>query len=65
MTNKSRAKSRSKIQKKFRAKSVKQKEKVRKVMEEFKQNKLKSRSGQIIQDRKQAIAIALSLAKKL
>ena len=65
MTNKSRTKSRSKIQKKFRAKSVKQKEKVRKVMEEFKQNKLKSRSGQIIQDRKQAIAIALSLAKKL
>ena len=34
-------------------------------MEEFKFHKLKLRSGGVVKDRKQAIAIALSEAKKL
>lgn len=41
------------------------KEKVRKVMREFKQGKLRSSSGQKVVDRKQAIAIALSEANRL
>ena len=40
------------------------KEKIAKVMREFKQKKLKSSSGSKVKDRKQAIAIALSEAKR-
>lgn len=39
-----------------------QKDKVAKVMKEFKEGKLKSSSGEVVTDRKQAIAIALSEA---
>jgi hypothetical protein len=63
--NRYRSKSRSKSTKRFKTKTPKQKAKVKKVMEEFKLHKLKSRSGNIVKDRKQAIAIALSEAKKL
>jgi hypothetical protein len=38
--------------------------KIAKVMREFKRNKLKSSSGSKVVDRKQAIAIALSEAKR-
>lgn len=41
----------------------KQQKKVRRVMEEFKQHKLKSSSGKRVRSNKQAIAIALSEAK--
>lgn len=39
-------------------------EKVKKVMHEMKRGKLKSSSGQKVNDRKQAIAIGLSEARK-
>jgi hypothetical protein len=38
--------------------------KIRKVMEEHKEGKLKSGSGKKVQSRKQAVAIALSEARK-
>jgi len=57
--------SRSKSTKRFKAKTPKQKAKVKKVMDEFKFHKLKSHSGNIVKDRNQAIAIALSEAKKI
>lgn len=41
------------------------KEKIRTVMREFKQGKLKSSSGQKVKDRKQALAIAYSEAERL
>jgi hypothetical protein len=44
--------------------SSKGKRKVRKVMEEHKQGKLKSGSGKKVKSRKQAVAIALSEARK-
>jgi len=40
------------------------KKKVKKVMGEFKRNKLKSSSGKKVTNRKQAIAIALNSKKK-
>ncbi|MEM2049560.1 MAG: DUF6496 domain-containing protein [Thermoproteota archaeon] len=40
-------------------------EKIRKVMREFKEGKLRSSSGKKVLDRKQAIAIALSEASRL
>ena len=40
------------------------KSKVRKVMKEYKQSKLKSGSGKKVKSRKQAVAIALSEARK-
>jgi len=40
------------------------KKKVKKVMSEFKRNKLKSSSGKKVTNRKQAIAIALNSKKK-
>jgi len=40
------------------------KKKVKKVMGEFKRKKLKSSSGKKVTNRKQAIAIALSVGKK-
>jgi hypothetical protein len=39
-------------------------QKVRKAMEEFKQGKLKSSSGQKVTDAKQAVAIGLSEARE-
>jgi hypothetical protein len=39
-------------------------DKVKKVMEEFKQGKLKSSSGQKVTNRKQAVAIGLSEARE-
>lgn len=45
-------------------KSSKGKRKVRKVMKEHKQGKLKSGSGKKVKSRKQAVAIALSEARK-
>ncbi len=38
--------------------------KIERVMKEFKSGKLKSGSGQIVNSRKQAIAIAISEAKR-
>lgn len=45
-------------------KQTKAQKKIGKVMGEFKDSKLKSSSGQKVTSRKQAIAIALSEAKK-
>lgn len=45
--------------------SPKQKEKVAKVYQEFKDKKLKSSSGQKVKSRDQAIAIALSEARSM
>ena len=45
-------------------KSSKGKRKVHKVMKEHKQGKLKSGSGKKVKSRKQAVAIALSEARK-
>ena len=42
----------------------KKKKKIKKVMGEFKRNKLKSSSGKKVTKRKQAIAIALNSKKK-
>ena len=42
----------------------KKKKKIKKVMSEFKRNKLKSSSGKKVTNRKQAIAIALSEARR-
>ena len=42
----------------------KSQEKVKKVMEEFKEGKLRSGSGKKVRDRKQATAIGLSEARK-
>lgn len=44
--------------------SSKGKRKIHKVMEEHKQGKLKSGSGKKVKSRKQAVAIALSEARK-
>jgi hypothetical protein len=44
--------------------SKKAQEKVEEVMEEFKEGKLKSSSGDKVTDRKQAVAIGISEAKK-
>jgi hypothetical protein len=44
--------------------STKGKRKVHKVMEEHKEGKLKSGSGKTVTSRKQAVAIALSEARK-
>ena len=44
--------------------SSKGKSKIHKVMEEHKEGKLKSGSGQKVKSRKQAVAIALSEARK-
>jgi hypothetical protein len=44
--------------------SSKGKRKIRKVMEEHKEGTLKSGSGKKVQSRKQAVAIALSEARK-
>lgn len=44
--------------------SKKAQEKVEEVMEEFKEGKLKSSSGDKVTDRKQAIAIGISEAKE-
>jgi hypothetical protein len=44
--------------------SAKGKRKVHKVMEEHKEGKLKSGSGKTVTSRKQAVAIALSEARK-
>lgn len=41
------------------------KEKIRTVMREYKQGKLKSSSGQKVKNRKQALAIAFSEAERL
>jgi len=43
---------------------TKGKGKVKKVMHEFKEGKLKSRSGQKVTSRKQAVAVALSEARQ-
>lgn len=42
-----------------------QQEKVRRVMREFKEGKLRSSSGKKVTSRKQAIAIALSQARRM
>lgn len=44
--------------------SKKAQEKIQKVMEEFKEGKLKSSSGDKVTDRKQAVAIGISEAKE-
>jgi hypothetical protein len=44
--------------------STKEKNKVHKVMKEYKQDKLRSGSGGKVKRRKQAVAIALSEARK-
>ena len=44
--------------------NTKGKSKVHKVMKEYKQSKLKSGSGKKVKSRKQAVAIALSEARK-
>jgi hypothetical protein len=44
--------------------STKEKSKVHKVMKEYKQDKLRSGSGGKVKSRKQAVAIALSEARK-
>ena len=44
--------------------TTKGKGKVKKVMHEFKEGKLKSSSGQKVTERKQAIAVALSEARQ-
>ncbi len=46
------------------AKTPQNKKKIAKVMREFKKKKLKSSSGKKVTSRKQAIAIALSEARK-
>ena len=46
------------------ASSTKGERKVHKVMKEYKEGKLASGSGQKVRDRKQAVAIALSEARK-
>ena len=43
---------------------IRKQAKVHKVMHEFKLGKLKTDTGQLVTDRKQAIAIALSEAKR-
>ena len=50
--------------KKVASSSTTAKRKVRKVMEEHKEGKLKSGSGKKVTSRKQAVAIALSEARK-
>jgi hypothetical protein len=50
--------------KKTTSSSSKGKRKIHKVMEEHKEGKLKSGSGKKVQSRKQAVAIALSEARK-
>jgi hypothetical protein len=57
MATKSRSKSSSKN-------SSKGKRKVHKVMKEYKEGKLKSGSGKKVKSRKQAVAVALSEARK-
>ena len=44
--------------------STTSKRKIHKVMEEYKESKLKSSSGQKVTNRKQAVAIALSEARQ-
>ncbi len=44
--------------------SKKAQEKIQEVMEEFKEGKLKSSSGDKVTDRKQAVAIGISEAKE-
>jgi len=46
------------------APASRKKRKVKKVMSEFKQGKLKSGSGQKVKNRKQAVAIAMSVARR-
>jgi hypothetical protein len=50
--------------KKAATSSPRGKNKVHKVMEEYKEGKLKSGSGKKVKSRKQAVAIALSEARK-
>ena len=45
--------------------STKKEKKIRKVLAEFKMKKLMSSSGKKVKDKKQAIAIALSEARRL
>ncbi len=40
-------------------------QKIRQVLREFKQGRLKSSSGQIVRDQRQALAIAISEAERL
>mgnify|MGYP000864723378 CR=1 FL=1 len=44
---------------------TKKEKKIEKVMEEFKKGKLKTNSGKKVKEKKQAIAIAISEAKKI
>jgi hypothetical protein len=52
------------VAKKASSSSTKGKRKVAKVMEEYKEGKLKSGSGKKVASRKQAVAIALNEARK-